>query len=61
MAYPKGDKRKDDLFSIRPELNYQFKDWLSAGVWYNFTTRHSTVDSAAYDRNRCGIFARAMF
>lgn len=61
MAYPKGNKRKDDFYSARPELDYQFKDWLSAGVWYNFTTRHSTLDTAAYDRNRAGAFIRAMF
>ena len=64
MAYPKaiGDvKRKDDYYSVRPELDYQFKDWLSAGVWYNFTTRRSKLDYAEYDRNRAGAFIRAMF
>ena len=64
MAYPKkvGDvKRKDDYFSVRPELDYQFKDWLSAGVWYNFTTRGSKLSYAEYDRNRAGAFIRAMF
>ena len=61
MAYPKGDKRKDDLFSVRPGLDYQFKDWLSAGVWYNFTTRRSTDDVAEYNRNRGGVFVRVLF
>ncbi|MBR4681865.1 MAG: outer membrane beta-barrel protein [Elusimicrobiaceae bacterium] len=61
MAYPKGDQRKDDYYSVRPELDYQFKDWLSAGVWYNFTTRHSTISDVKYDRNRGGVFVRAMF
>jgi hypothetical protein len=66
MAYPKAatagaDKRKDDMFSVRPELGYQFKDWLSAGVWYNFSTRRSTDGWAKYDRNRAGVFARALF
>lgn len=64
MAYPKafGDvKRKDDYYSVRPQLDYQFKDWLSAGVWYSFTTRHSKLDYAEYDRNRAGAFIRAMF
>ncbi len=66
MAYPKAvvagaDKRKDDLYSVRPELDYQFKDWLSAGVWYNFSTRRSNEGYAKYDRNRAGIFARALF
>ncbi len=66
MAYPKAaaageDKRKDDLFSVRPELGYQFKDWLSAGIWYNFTTRRSNTSWAKYDRNRVGAFVKAMF
>ena len=66
MAYPKAvaageDKRKDDMFSFRPEIGYQFKDWLSAGVWYNFSTRRSNNNWAEYDRNRVGVFARAMF
>lgn len=60
MDYPKAE-RKDDYFSVRPELDYQFKDWLSAGVWYNFTARHSTLGDAEYERNRGGLFVRAMF
>lgn len=66
MAYPKAiaagtDKRKDDYFSVRPEVSYQFKDWLSAGVWYSFTTRRSNMSFAEYDRNRAGIYAKALF
>lgn len=54
-------KRKDDLYIIRPQLDYQFKNWLSAGVWYQFRTRRSNFKDADYDNNRAGVFVRAAF
>ena len=56
-----GTKRNDDLWIVRPAVDYQFKDWLSAGVWYQFRTRRSNEDWAKYDRNQFGVYARAMF
>ena len=58
-----GDvKRKDDVYRVRPEVNYQFKEWLSAGVWYQYRKRASNVsDSLEYDNNRAGIFVKAIF
>jgi len=64
MAYAKdyyGKKRNDNLYIIRPELDYQFKDWLSAGVWYQFRTRHSNTDVFDYDNNKAGVFVKAIF
>ena len=64
MNYAKridGIKRNDDLYTIRPELDYQFKDWLSAGVWYQFRTRHSNWNRAQYDNNKAGVFVKAVF
>ena len=43
-----GIQRYDTLYSIRPEFGYQFKDWLSAGVWYRHTRRKSTLWEAVY-------------
>lgn len=59
-------KRSDDLYIVRPELDYQFKEWLSAGVWYQFRTRHSNWTdtnglSADYDSNKAGVFVKAIF
>ncbi len=54
-------KRDDNLYVVRPELNYQFKEWLSAGVWYQFRTRHSNWKSADYDSNKTGVFVKAVF
>lgn len=64
MAYSRyvgGNKRADDLYTIRPALDYQFKDWLSAGVWYQFRTRQSNSDTFDYNRNQAGIYAKALF
>ena len=64
MAYPyssDGDKRNDDLYSIRPAVDYQFKEWLSAGVWYQWRNRNSNKGLFDYDRNQFGVYAKAMF
>lgn len=59
--YVGGTKRNDDLYTIRPALDYQFKDWLSAGVWYQFRTRQSNTNPFDYNRNQAGIYAKALF
>ena len=69
MDYAKrvnGTKRDDNLYTIKPQVDYQFKEWLSAGIWYQFRTRHSNWTdsrgiSADYDNNKAGIFAKATF
>lgn len=54
-------KRDDNLYIVRPQVDYQFKEWLSAGVWYQFRTRRSNWTGADYDSNKAGIFAKATF
>ncbi|MBQ2313163.1 MAG: outer membrane beta-barrel protein, partial [Elusimicrobiaceae bacterium] len=43
LSYPKdngaGVERSDDVFTVRPEIGYQFNKWLSAGVWYQYRRR----------------------
>ena len=56
-----GTKRSDGLYTIRPEVDYQFKDWLSAGVWYQFRNRDSNVNGADYNSNKAGVFVKALF
>lgn len=58
-----GDvKRTDDVYRIRPEVNYQFKNWLSAGVWYQYRKRDSNLSKdLEYDNNKAGIFVKAVF
>ena len=59
--YVSGAKRADDVFLVRPGVDYKFKDWLTAGVWYQFRARHSTLNNAEYENNRAGVFVRALF
>lgn len=63
LSYPKTNgvvKRSDDVYTVRPELNYQFKEWLSAGVWYQYRRRNSNA-GAFYFNNRVGAFIKAIF
>ncbi len=55
-----GVKRNDDLYTVRPELSYQFKEWLSAGAWYQWRTRASNTANNDYDSNKGGIFVKAV-
>lgn len=64
LAYPEeayGVKRSDDLYTIRPEIGYQIKDWLSSGIWYQYRKRDSNISSVEYDNNRAGIYLKATF
>ncbi len=57
-----GVKRSDDVYRVRPEVNYQFKEWLSAGVWYQYRKRDSNLSKELeYDSNKAGIFVKAVF
>ncbi|MBQ3933831.1 MAG: outer membrane beta-barrel protein [Elusimicrobiaceae bacterium] len=66
LSYPKdngaGVERSDDVFTVRPEIGYQFNKWLSAGVWYQYRRRASNAgDVNYYYNNRAGAFVRAIF
>jgi len=69
LSYPKansdGIKRSDDVLTVRPEISYQFKAWLSAGVWYQYRRRASDANTADvnyhYDSNKAGAFIKAIF
>ena len=65
LSYAKavaGVKRSDDVVTVRPELNYQFKEWLSAGVWYQYRRRASNAGADNfYFNNRVGAFVKAIF
>ena len=68
LSYPKannqGVKRSDDVYTIHPEVNYQFKEWLSAGIWYQFRRRTSDARDARswyYFNNKVGAFVKAIF
>lgn len=56
-----GTKRHDTLYTVRPQIDYMFKEWLMAGVWYQYRTRTSNTNWAEYDSNKAGVFVKAMF
>ena len=60
-TYVDGKKRADDVLLVRPGVDYKFQDWLTAGVWYQFRTRHSNFNEAKYENNKAGVFVRALF
>lgn len=66
MAYARREaweskKRTDTLYTIRPQVDYMFKDWLMASVWYQYRTRQSDNKWAEYDNNKAGITVKALF
>jgi len=56
-----GNKRHDTLFTVRPGVDYIFKDWLMAGVWYQYRTRESNNNTFDYENNKAGITVKALF
>jgi hypothetical protein len=47
--------RSDDLFLIRASLDYYIRPRWTAGLFYDFQTRDSTVASYEFDRTRVGV------
>lgn len=64
MAYSRyvnGKKRQDNLYTVRPQVDYVFKDWLMASLWYQYRNRHSNSQRYKYDSNKVGISVKALF
>jgi len=54
--------RRDDYFYLRPSLDWRFSRLLSVGVFYEFSTNHSTGEGGRpFDRNRAGIMLSCAF
>jgi len=54
-------RRRDNLYTVRPQLDYMFKDWLMGSVWYQYRTRQSNKDWADYENNKAGVSIKALF
>jgi len=65
MAYSRvvegNTKRHDSLYTIRPQIDYMFKDWLMGSVWYQYRNRASNKDWADYENNKVGVSIKALF
>ncbi len=55
------EKREDQLFTVRPQVDYMFKNWLMGSVWYQNRTRTSNRKAAEYENNKVGIAVKALF
>ena len=63
MDYPErvgNDFRVDDFYAVKPAVNYKFRDYLTAGLWYKFKTKHSNVASD-YTDNTVGLDIKFTF
>ncbi len=45
------DGREDDRYTIKPSLQYVFRDWLMGELSYSYDTRDSSLDLYTYDSN----------
>lgn len=56
-----GINRYDDLINIKPSIEYQFKEYLFASLWYQFRNRTSNCSAAEYANNKVGIQVKFCF
>ena len=56
-----GVNRYDDLINVKPSIEYQFKEYLFASLWYQFRNRTSNCSLAEYTNNRVGIQVKLCF
>jgi len=57
MDYPirvGNDFRVDDFYAVKPAVNYKFREYLTAGLWYKFKTKHSNIAND-YTDNTVGL------
>ena len=56
-----GVNRYDDLINVKPSIEYQFKEYLFASLWYQFRNRTSNCSMAEYTNNKVGIQVKLCF
>ncbi|MDR0952914.1 MAG: outer membrane beta-barrel protein [Elusimicrobiota bacterium] len=54
-------KRNDDLITVRPEVEYAFKEAFKVGVWYQYRDRDSNQKGCDYNDSKAGLFAKLFF
>jgi hypothetical protein len=64
IGYPEtvnNINRTDNLFKLRPAVEYKFKDNLFASIWYQFKSKSSNFDGAEYLNNKIGAQVKFCF
>ncbi|MBR3632496.1 MAG: outer membrane beta-barrel protein, partial [Elusimicrobiaceae bacterium] len=54
-------KRHDSLYTVRPSLEYNFKQWLIGSVWYQYRIRSSNEKWPDYVSNKIGCNLKVIF
>ena len=54
-------KRHDTLYTVRPSIEYNFKQWLIGSVWYQYRIRHSNEKWPEYVNNKMGMQVKVLF
>ena len=54
-------QREDRSYYVRPSLRYEFRDNLSAEVFYSFRTNDSSIDTLDFDDSQVGALLRYQF
>ena len=54
--------RNDDLIKVKPSIEYKFKDYLFASIWYQLKNKASNFsDSVEYLDNKVGAQIKICF
>lgn len=64
LYYPKkinDVQRSDDLFKVKPSVEYKFKEYLFASIWYQLRNKTSNYDGFKYDDNKVGMQVKLTF
>lgn len=60
-AYGSADERQDDVYAAKLGLDYDIREWLTAGVNYTYKQRESNIDDKDYTNNRVAFTIGAAF
>jgi len=58
---PRSKPRDDDNFDLSAGLDYQIKEWLTAGVDYKYQKKDSNYEEYSYTDNQFSISVRAWY
>lgn len=53
--------RVDNLVKIKPSIEYKFKDYLFASIWYQFRDKFSNYDVVEFSNNKFGAQVKLCF
>lgn len=64
MSYPKKVNdidRSDNFIKVKPSIEYKFKEYLFASLWYQFRDKSSNFDGIEFANNKVGAQVKFCF